>query len=152
MRRRVWIAAAGVLWAAALLAAGARSPDGAGGPEVVEWKDVLFPHAMHAKDLGIDCASCHHETNAGALSIPHEQYFENLWIDCGACHKPGATAAAPVACTQCHHDSPAGATDETLSAKVVLHKSCWSCHEAGRGAAASRSCKACHRGGGGAKS
>ena len=33
-------------------------------PEFIESNDVCFPHAMHFDDLGIECGSCHHETNA----------------------------------------------------------------------------------------
>lgn len=133
--------------AGALAALAARAADPASAPPaVVEWDDVRFPHAMHVGDLGIDCATCHHETNAAALHIPHPQYFADLWIDCGTCHRPGAPPATSMACSQCHHDSPTDIADETLSSKVVLHESCWSCHEVGRGAAASRTCKTCHNG------
>jgi len=127
----------------ALLAVDGSVPDGAP-PEFVEGKDVCFPHAMHADDFGIECVSCHHETNATTLNIPHEEYFEDLWIDCATCHKPGDAVAGSMACSSCHHNSTTDIADQTLSSKVVIHKSCWNCHEAGTGAQASGACKTCH--------
>ncbi len=124
------------------------SPDGES-PEVIarssEAGDIVFPHSMHASDLGIECATCHHETNAAALSIPHEDYFDDFWIECQTCHRPGAASGTPQACSACHHSSPTTVADETLSAKVVIHRSCFECHEGGTGQEASRSCGLCHQ-------
>ena len=104
-----------------------------------------FPHEKHAGELEIACVQCHHETNAGPLSIPHQNYFDDLWIDCGTCHrKAGVPALEPQACSACHHAGKGDIGDETLSAKVVIHKNCWSCHEVGVGAKASAACKTCH--------
>jgi hypothetical protein len=104
-----------------------------------------FPHEKHASEFGVECVQCHHETNARPLSMPHQNYFDDLWIDCGTCHhKAGAGALGPQACSSCHHAKNGDIADETLSAKVVIHKNCWSCHEVGTGAAASASCKTCH--------
>jgi hypothetical protein len=115
-------------------------PDG----DVLELGDVRFPHAFHYDALELECASCHHETQAAELDIPHLQYFEDFWINCAICHRQRPTAVGPVACSECHHGSPADIADETLSAKVVIHRSCWTCHEVGTGAEASRSCGNCH--------
>lgn len=104
--------------------------------------EVVFPHALHADDLGFECTECHHETNARVLDIPHPEYFVDFWLECGVCH--GEAAGAPRSCSDCHHDSPASIGDETLSAKVVIHRSCWQCHDAGVGVEASRSCATCH--------
>ncbi len=108
--------------------------------------EVVFPHALHAEDLGFACADCHHETNAAGLTMPHEDYFDDFWIDCQTCHHPSGEPAAPQTCSACHHDSPTTIADETLSAKVVVHKSCWGCHEGGTGAAAAAGCRFCHSG------
>jgi DnaJ-class molecular chaperone len=73
------------------------------------------------------------------------EYFNDLWINCGTCHhKAGAEALGPQACSTCHHAKNGDIADETLSAKVVIHKNCWSCHEVGTGANASAACKTCH--------
>jgi hypothetical protein len=104
-----------------------------------------FPNEKHAGEFGVECVKCHHETNAKPLSIPHMDYFDDLWINCGTCHhKAGAEALGPQACSTCHHSQNGDVADETLSAKVVIHKNCWSCHEVGTGANASASCKTCH--------
>ncbi len=106
---------------------------------------AVFPHEKHAGEYGIECGTCHHETNAKPLAIPHMDYFDDLWIRCGTCHhKAGAEALGPQACSTCHHARDGDIADETLSAKVVIHKNCWSCHEAGTGASASATCKTCH--------
>jgi hypothetical protein len=106
---------------------------------------VDFPHALHASDFEIECVTCHHETSAAALAMPHEKYFEDFWIDCGTCHRAGAAPGSPQTCSACHHSSPATIADESLSAKVVIHKSCLGCHEGGTGRDAARSCGFCHQ-------
>lgn len=106
---------------------------------------VIFPHQLHTEDLEIECSECHHETNADVLSFPHEDYLEDFWIDCRVCHRTsGAAAATARDCTNCHHPAPANVADQTLSAKVVIHKRCWNCHEVGSGVKASRTCGDCH--------
>lgn len=104
-----------------------------------------FDHRFHVEDLTIECKACHHETNASTLRMPHKDYFDDFWIDCTICHKSaGAAASTPQSCSACHHRSPANIADETLSAKVVIHKKCWECHESGRGREASKGCATCH--------
>jgi len=108
---------------------------------------VSFKHKYHIEEMEIECQQCHHETNAATLDFPHENYFEDFWIDCTICHhKNGETTLAAQSCSKCHHAQPAGIADETLSAKVVIHKSCWECHETGKGQEASANCKFCHTG------
>lgn len=108
---------------------------------------AFFPHARHARKLAIECAKCHHETNAGPLSFPHKDYFDDFWIDCSVCHRgSGAVALEPQGCSTCHHSQNGNIADESLSAKVVIHKNCWSCHDMGTGADASSACKKCHSG------
>jgi hypothetical protein len=106
---------------------------------------AVFPHEKHVKELEIECVTCHHETNAGPLTFPHKDYFDDFWIDCTTCHRAaGAAALEPQACSNCHHSRNGDVADETLSAKVVIHKNCWSCHDMGKGAKASSACKECH--------
>lgn len=106
---------------------------------------VTFPHKLHFDDLGIECATCHHETNAAKLEMPHENYYINFRIDCRLCHKmDGTTATQAQACSNCHLESPKSTSDEDLSAKVVIHKHCWECHEISIGKKAGQGCKSCH--------
>lgn len=124
------------------------APLAASGTDPSRLPKALFPHDKHASELEIACVQCHHETNAGPLVIPHKKYFDDLWIDCGICHRAkGAPALEPQACSTCHHERNGNIADETLSAKVVIHKNCWSCHEVGKGAEASAVCKTCHKAG-----
>jgi hypothetical protein len=106
--------------------------------------EVEFPHSLHADELGFECSECHHETAAARLSTPHDAYFEDLWSECRKCHGEGTAPASPQSCDACHHASPTSTADETLSAKVVIHRSCWVCHDSGTGEEASRSCSFCH--------
>jgi hypothetical protein len=108
---------------------------------------ATFPHEFHYLELEIDCVTCHHETDAAELVVPHKEIFENSadsWARCSSCHRRTAEPAEPQACGNCHHDSPTDVADETLSAKVVIHRSCWSCHDVGTGQPASRACIQCH--------
>jgi hypothetical protein len=117
-------------------------------PEEIQLGDVLFPHELHVEDLEIECVECHHETNASGLETPHPEYFSDFWIRCSTCHHDETTAAESHTCSSCHPRHPRSFADETLSAKVVVHKSCWSCHEVATGADASSGCVDCHQGGG----
>jgi len=106
---------------------------------------VSFPHELHFSEMEMECATCHHEVNARTLEMPHPEYFNDFWIDCGICHGENSRPAPAQACSNCHH-CPLSCSDETLSPKVVIHKSCWACHESGEGEEASRSCEFCHSG------
>lgn len=109
--------------------------------------EVVFPHLQHAEALEIECAECHHETNAGPIRNVHPEVFDDLWIDCKTCHngtQPGLLSAQK--CSACHHARPSGIADETLSAKVVIHKKCWECHDSGMGVEATKGCATCHTG------
>lgn len=111
--------------------------------------EVVFPHYMHVDDMGMECAECHHEVNATTLEIPrdHDTYFEDFWIDCTTCHgNHDELTGEAMSCSTCHHDKPGTISDQTLSSKVVIHKSCWDCHDVGRGADASSECSFCHSG------
>jgi hypothetical protein len=119
-------------------------------PESVRWPsaigEVLFSHAAHVDDYGLECAQCHHETRAAPLVSPHPAYLRDFWVDCAACHRDAAAPAAAQACSACHPAGAARAVEEVSSSKIVLHASCWSCHDPGTGAAASAQCVFCHQG------
>ena len=131
--------------------------------------EVTFHHEMHFKDLAIKCDECHHAVNArpiGAprpensktaagkcpidvktLSTPHPDYFKSSSIKCVICHieSDGAKQNA-YTCSGCHRTNPVNIADETLSAKVVVHKQCWKCHPVNAGKDASAVSEKCHTG------
>lgn len=116
-----------------------KSPSSAG--------EVVFPHQKHFAELGVECKACHHEINAASLKIFHKEYFKDFWVNCKICHHgTGKNTASAQACSSCHHTLPMNITDQTLSAKVVIHKNCLKCHAAANGVEASKNCKFCHRG------
>lgn len=109
--------------------------------------EVTFQHQTHIKDRGIKCVECHHQINAKKLDTPHPDYLTSSWINCKTCHnKSGQIEQKVYTCSGCHRTNPINIADETLSAKVVIHKQCWKCHEAGTGKEASKSCDFCHSG------
>ena len=110
--------------------------------------EVIFPHQMHISNLGIKCVECHHAINAKTLVTPHPDYLKSSWINCAICHnnKSGTIKPKAYACSECHHSNPSNVADETLSAKVVIHKKCWSCHQVSVGKEASKGCQLCHSG------
>lgn len=109
--------------------------------------EVKFLHQTHIKDRSIGCVECHHQINAKKLNTPHPDYFRSSWINCRVCHdEPGRVKQSVYACSGCHPTTPATIADETLSAKVVIHKQCWKCHQVGTGKEASLGCAQCHSG------
>ena len=109
--------------------------------------EVVFQHQKHVQDRSIDCVECHHQINAKKLKTPHPDYFKSSWINCEICHgESEATKEKPYACSGCHRSNPINIADETLSAKVVVHKQCWKCHQVGAGKEASKGCGFCHSG------
>lgn len=118
-------------------------------PNVVTFEssvgEVHFPHKFHVEDLDLECMECHHQIHAKVLNTPHPGYLETSWISCQSCHNTNtADSKKYYKCSDCHHLNPANVADETLSAKVVVHKSCWKCHSSGTGVQASESCADCH--------
>lgn len=104
--------------------------------------EVRFPHKTHLK---MRCNRCHHQIQAEVLETPHEDYLESSWIRCQTCHADNPELSGKYfKCDQCHHSELENIADETLSAKVVVHKSCWKCHKTSSGADASRNCAFCH--------
>lgn len=104
--------------------------------------NVNFPHRKHQK---MGCQKCHHQIHAKELHIPHESYLTYSWVSCPECHNEDSeTSTRYYGCGRCHHSNLANIADETLSAKVVLHKNCWKCHLSGTGAQASEKCAFCH--------
>lgn len=109
--------------------------------------EVIFPHMLHFEDLEIECVDCHHQIKARELNIPHMEYFDEFWIDCNICHNRSENPGKEMyACVKCHNNEHTNIADETLNAKVVVHKKCWECHETGMGVSASESCAFCHSG------
>jgi hypothetical protein len=107
--------------------------------------NVLFPHSVHAKDQDIECTECHHQIHAGELDTPHPGYMTSSWVSCNICHNTNPENSQKYyRCSYCHHSDPDDIADETLSSKVVTHKSCWNCHETGTGVEASKGCSECH--------
>lgn len=103
---------------------------------------VQFPHKGHLK---YGCKKCHHQIQASELDTPHPEYLTSSWINCQDCHKAEQENGNKYyKCSACHHSDPATISDETLSSKVVTHKSCWNCHETGTGVNASKGCGDCH--------
>ncbi len=109
--------------------------------------EITFRHQMHMKDLSIKCVDCHHQINAKSLNTPHPNYFGSSWINCKTCHEEsGKIAQKAYICSECHQSRPKNIADETLSAKVVVHKQCWKCHPVSTGKDASYGCEKCHSG------
>ncbi len=109
--------------------------------------EVIFHHEMHIKDLGIKCVECHHSIDAKKLVTPHPDYFKSSSIKCEICHsEANAKKQNAYKCSGCHGTNPMSIADETLSAKVVVHKQCWKCHQVGTGKEASVGCGKCHTG------
>jgi uncharacterized CHY-type Zn-finger protein len=104
--------------------------------------EVVFQHEMHFKDRGIACVQCHHQINAKKLSTPHPDYLKSSTVNCQICHKEFAETR--YSCSQCHDAKRRDIADETLSAKVVVHKQCQTCHSVGTGKDASSACALCH--------
>jgi len=109
--------------------------------------EVTFQHQVHTEDRAIGCVECHHQINAKKLNTPHPDYLQSSWINCKVCHdEPGKVKQSIYACSECHPTNPINIADETLSAKVVIHKQCWKCHPVNTGQEASTSCALCHSG------
>lgn len=107
--------------------------------------NVVFPHNVHVKDMKLECAECHHQIHAMDLDTPHPDYMESSWVSCKICHNTNSQNRKKYyKCSDCHHSDLDDISDETLSSKVVTHKSCWNCHETGTGAEASKGCVECH--------
>jgi hypothetical protein len=103
---------------------------------------VHFPHRVHQK---MGCQRCHHQIHAKDLVTPHEAYLTYSWVSCQDCHnEESETSTTYYGCAKCHHSNLENIADETLNAKVVVHKSCWNCHLSGTGAEASERCSFCH--------
>lgn len=109
--------------------------------------EVVFLHQKHIADRGMQCVDCHHQINAKKLETPHPDYLSSSWINCKTCHSASAAATQAVyTCSACHRNTPTSIADETLSAKVVVHKQCWKCHPVSTAKDASASCELCHSG------
>jgi DnaJ-class molecular chaperone len=115
-------------------------------PNIITFESSLgsvhFPHRVHQK---MGCKGCHHQIHAKDLVTPHEAYLTYSWVNCHDCHYEGSlTNGSYYGCAKCHHSNLENIADETLNAKVVVHKSCWKCHLSGTGVEASEKCSFCH--------
>lgn len=109
--------------------------------------EVVFRHQMHIQDFGVACEACHHSINAKKLNTPHPDYLKSASTKCELCHDESKRInQKPYVCSECHRPNPMNIADETLSAKVVIHKQCWKCHPVGTGKEASAICEKCHSG------
>ena len=113
--------------------------------EVVFPPPAVFDHEFHIDDAELECVECHHETAASPLNTPHVEYFEDLWITCETCHHGDTPDLGPQACEDCHTRAAGGISDQTITAKVATHLSCWECHDSGTGVEASENCVFCHQ-------
>ncbi len=104
--------------------------------------NVLFPHKVHQR---MGCQRCHHQIRAKDLITPHDEYLSYSWVTCRDCHDESQNHGTYYGCAKCHHSILENIADETLSAKVVVHKSCWKCHLSGTGVEASERCHFCHQ-------
>jgi len=108
--------------------------------------ELSFPHALHVKDVGIECAKCHspekHKMRIVTKSECMKCHHESKDIDCGHCHKaqkalyegkvkaygvtpaPDVMAAGGTKCTECHELKKGPQTVLTVKAK------CEGCHNA----------------------
>ena len=103
---------------------------------------VLFPHKVHQR---MGCQKCHHQIHAKDLLTPHDEYLTYSWVNCRDCHDESQNHSTYYGCAKCHHSNLENIADETLNAKVVVHKSCWKCHLSGTGVEASERCSFCHQ-------
>jgi len=108
--------------------------------------ELQFPHALHVKDVGIECAKCHspekHKMRIVTKSECMKCHHESKDIDCGHCHKsqqtlyegkvkaygatpaPDVMAAGKTKCIECHDLKKGTQTVLTVKAK------CEGCHDA----------------------
>ncbi|GAB4237777.1 MAG: hypothetical protein OHK0028_15120 [Deltaproteobacteria bacterium] len=108
--------------------------------------ELQFPHALHVKDVGIECARCHspekHKMRIVTKSECMKCHHESRDIDCAHCHKaqqalyegkvkafgvtaaPDMMAAAKTKCTECHDLKKGAQTVLSVKAK------CEECHSA----------------------
>ena len=107
--------------------------------------NVVLPHDVHVKKVRLKCKVCHHQIRAMELDTPHPDYMTSSRASCQTCHSTNSKNRKKYyKCSGCHHSDPDNIADETLSSKVVIHKSCWKCHETGTGVEASEGCSDCH--------
>jgi hypothetical protein len=108
--------------------------------------ELQFPHALHVKDVGIECAKCHspekHKMRIVTKTECMKCHHESKDIDCAHCHKaqqalyegkvkvygvvpaPDPMAAGKIKCIECHELKKGAQTVLTVKAKCV------ECHDA----------------------
>ena len=70
-------------------------------------KAVIFEHATHTEEAGMDCESCHDDLfimKSGAAQENDDFNMEALYAGnyCGACHDGSTAFASDTRCTSCH--------------------------------------------------
>lgn len=70
-------------------------------------KGVLFSHATHVEEMGLDCESCHDALfgmEAGAAQAQPDFNMKALYEGryCGSCHDGRTAFAASTRCASCH--------------------------------------------------
>lgn len=68
---------------------------------------VLFSHASHGEEAGLDCDSCHDDLfSMEARAVQDEPDFNMLALSegryCGACHDGEMAFSASTRCASCH--------------------------------------------------
>lgn len=91
---------------------------------------VIFSHAVHAVDYGLDCTACHH----------HPEDATEMYA-CAACHVFPKDGSLPKTCYDCHGEDEVDL--QGMPAKTdALHGQCIGCHkEYGAGPV---ECAECH--------
>lgn len=113
---------------------------------------VIFTHAAHVEEYGLECADCHHD----------DIEDQEAPLACGTCHPPAFDAdfraehqkafSTEDACLRCHDDTPTVPLDDDNRPYVediptradAFHQQCMSCHEEYGGPFGEDSCYQCH--------
>jgi len=88
-----------------------------------------FPHQEHVTRHNLECVECITRPTRLRLDTPHDAYLAGNGIECQVCHQGRSLPREPQALLQpVNPVTPTDVADETLSAKVVIHRTCWRCH------------------------
>lgn len=112
---------------------------------------VVFTHLKHARDYGVDCKTCHHESVPdGTKPIP-----------CGTCHAKAFDKAFTrdhvtffkdrATCVSCHHTEFKKLTWNHDAHQQYTGKDCQTCHHDPKIEPRPHKCSSCHPGSGAAK-
>ncbi|SKA84869.1 Class III cytochrome C family protein [Paucidesulfovibrio gracilis DSM 16080] len=113
---------------------------------------VVFAHAGHVADYGLECVECHHDDTGAEQPVP-----------CGVCHPKAfddsfrgghfAAFSDRSHCLRCHAsdpdvETPAERPDpEWIPVRTdAFHEQCLGCHESMGGPVGEDACDQCHAG------